>query len=141
MASRLIYMISPTGRNEIRQPDNHGQGYYGAKRGDRKHKGIDLVCSPGQVIFSPITGVVIREAKPYAGMEYSGLLIQGTNIEIKMFYFEPDPRFFGRESTQHVQAGQPVGIAQKISDRYTGMTDHIHLQIESIDPELLLNMP
>ena len=44
-------MISPTGlgiRNDI-----EGSGEYGARRGSRKHAGIDYVCKDGQNIFAP----------------------------------------------------------------------------------------
>ena len=130
-------VISPTGAG-VRGLDKHGEGKYGAGRGNRLHRGADYICTPGQDIVSPIKGVVVREARPYASTEfYSGLLIRGMDIEIKMFYLVPDTTILGMP----VEIGTVIGIAQDISERYSGMTPHIHLEIVSINPELLINFP
>ncbi len=128
-------MISPTGRG-VRTKDNWGEGRYGASRGNRKHKGVDYICKPGQKVVSPINGIIIREAKPYAKSKYSGLLIAGEHIAIKMFYFEPlkipGHEIMGKE----IKKGDTIGIAQDISEKYPGMDPHIHLEIVSVDPAI-----
>jgi murein DD-endopeptidase MepM/ murein hydrolase activator NlpD len=123
-------MISPTSRG-IRDNDKWGSGRYGASRGDRKHKGTDYICRPGQEIKSPINGKIVRESKPYPG-SFSGLLIKGNHLTIKMFYFMPFDALIG----ERVQKGQLIGTAQDISKKYPGMIPHIHLEVISVDPEL-----
>lgn len=43
-------------RMRLRGQDQHGYGYFGASRsgGSRQHNGIDLVCTPGEAVFSPV---------------------------------------------------------------------------------------
>lgn len=128
-------MLSPTGSHEIRS-DGQGDGHYGASRGGRKHTGVDYVCKPGQGILSPIPGVVLRIARPYRGQPYSGLVIVGEDITVKMFYFKPLKGIVGRTVAQ----GEPIGIAQDISAKegHAGMLPHIHIEVSSINPALLM---
>ena len=135
-------MISPTGHG-VRGVDVWGQGKYGAPRdkGTRIHKGADFVCIPGQDVVSPINGVVVREKIPYStpsqGVLFGGLLIKNSDCEITMFYFEVLKDVIRMPITK----GQVIGKAQQISLRYPGIIDHIHLQIDSINPELFINLP
>ncbi len=128
-------MISPTG-NGTRGQDQHGNGRYGAGRGNRLHTGADYVCIPGTPVVCPIKkGKIVREKRPYAG--YSGLLIRNRDVEITLFYLEPDKNLIGYEVNQ----GDVIGIAQDISEKYPGIIPHIHMQIDSINPELFINLP
>ena len=129
-------MISCTGKS-IRGSDSWGSGCYGSSRGSRTHLGSDFECKPGQHVVMPITGTVIRVAHPYLNGDYSGLLISNDQITLKMFYFTPELKYIG----QTLPKGHFIGIAQDISKRYEGMIPHIHVQVESIDPGLLLDMP
>lgn len=128
-------MISPTGMG-VRKADKFGQGIYGASRGGKIHKGTDYICEFGQDVYSPINGTVIREARPYASHEYSGVLIQNKWIAVKMFYFQLDYGLVGKQ----VEKGQVIGQAQDISKKYPGMIPHIHFEIESVDPEIFTGM-
>jgi len=125
-------MISPTGKG-VRN-DAKGFGNYGAKRGSRKHKGVDYLCEPGQDIVAPISGMVERIAYPYADKSYSGLVIAGPYMTVKLFYFEVVTNV-----GLYVERGDTIGLAQDISQRYGGlpMLPHIHLEVVSIDPEAL----
>ncbi len=78
-------MRSPTGKG-IRRLDKWGTGKYGASRGDKRHEGTDYVVSPGQDIVAPIEGIIIRKARPYRKGKYSGVLLEGKHMSIKMFY-------------------------------------------------------
>ena len=128
-----MILINPTGGN-IRS-DSMGCGLYGAPRGDRKHNGLDYCCDPGQTVVSPIDGKIIRVALPYAGAKYTGLMIEGHQITITMFYISPLPYIVGKD----VKAGDVVAIAQDISEKYGhGMLPHVHLRIDSIDPLLVM---
>jgi len=129
-----MIIISPTAKG-IRKIDAFGSGQYGALRGDRLHQGTDYECEPGQLVFSPIDGTIVREARPYPDGDYSGVLIQGKQVAVKLFYFLPDKKLIGK----NVKAMDIIGRAQDISLRYgQGMTPHIHLEIVSIDPELFI---
>jgi murein DD-endopeptidase MepM/ murein hydrolase activator NlpD len=129
-------MLNPTGM-PIRGSDKWGEGRYGASRGSRIHEGADYICEPGQPVRAPIEGEIVREAKPYPESGYSGLLIQGKYMAIKMFYLEPFRDMIGK----HVAQGDIIGVAQDISKRYDKeMTPHIHLQIEHLNPEILTEM-
>jgi len=129
-------MISPTGKG-IRDADKWGSGAHGASRGTRRHNGVDFICEPGQSVVSPITGTVVRVARPYADSPFSGVLIENAQISIKMFYLLPDMKLIGQE----VPKGRFVGVAQDIAVKYPGIMPHIHLQVDRIDPGLFLNMP
>ena len=129
-------MISPTGKG-IRN-DSKGAGHYGAPRGNRKHRGTDYLCEPGQFVLSPIFGKIERIAYPYADKSYSGIVIRGKHLTVKMFYLNPTALI-----GNFVRAGGVVGSAADISkrkDSYKGMLPHIHLEIESIDPELIMQL-
>lgn len=127
-------IISPTELG-IRGTDNWGRGAFGAPRGDHVHKGVDFICVPGQSVLAPISGLIQREARPYSKGPYSGCLIASKEISIKMFYFELDKSLIGTE----VEQGRIIGIAQDIRKKgYPGMTPHIHLEIDMVDPTLFL---
>lgn len=128
-------MISPTGKTTVRS-DSKGDGHYGASRGGRMHDGTDYPCTPGQQVVAPIAGTVLREAVPYADdAKYRGVVIQGAHARVKMFYLLPDKALIGKRVTQ----GQTIGTAQDISAKYgAAMTPHIHLQVESYDPQILI---
>lgn len=127
-------MISPTGKG-IRQ-DPMGDGHYGAKRGKRRHDGVDYCCDVGQPILQPISGVIEREAKPYASSDLSGVIIRGDHMVLKMFYFKPHEKLIGR----YVSAGEEIGIAQDVSAKHGHhMFPHIHLEITSMNPDVFIN--
>ena len=126
-------MLNPTGM-AVRGRDVQGEGRYGAPRQGRIHKGVDYTCVPGQEIRSPINGMIIREAKPYAGEKYSGMLIQGPHVAVKIFYMKFAPHV---KIGSVVRTGDVIGLAQDISEKYKGITPHVHLEVESIDVSLL----
>lgn len=134
-------MISPTG-NGIRGHDVWGSGAYGASRGKgKRHKGADFICLPGREIVAPTRGMVVRIAYPYAepfnDIMYSGIVLRGSDCEIKMFYFEPLKTILHTT----VEKGQLIGYAQDISRKYHGIINHVHMQIDSINPELFIRLP
>jgi len=101
------------------------------------HNGVDFIAIPGQIVIMPISGLIAREARPYSHSNYSGVLIRNNHIEVMMFYLELLPSIIGK----WLEERDPVGTAQDISKKYPGITNHIHLSIKQIDPELLLNIP
>jgi murein DD-endopeptidase MepM/ murein hydrolase activator NlpD len=137
-------MISPTGKG-VRGEDVQGAGKYGTVRKDHFgkkyfHCGADYICTPGQEIYSPVDGEIVRIAFPYAtpyeNIMFSGVLIRASYCELKMFYFEPLRGVLFKK----VEEGQVIGAAQDISVKYEGITPHIHLEITSINPEVFINI-
>lgn len=133
-------MINPTGGN-IRN-DKGGMGYFGASRKKMlsnkltryRHRGVDYVCIPGQQVWMPFTGVILRYKNPYEG--YSGILFRGKGIIGTLFYVACEDLVINKE----FQEGAVVGIAEDISQKYNDVTPHVHFQIDKIDPELLINI-
>jgi hypothetical protein len=97
------------------------------------HSGTDYICEPGQNVYAPISGLVVREALPYSAESFSGLIIMSPSMEIALFYMEPDKALIGTQ----VFEGQIIGEAQDITQKYPGITPHVHMQINSIDPEII----
>lgn len=119
-----------------RRNDQHGSGQYGASRGGRTHRGLDVISVAGENVYSPIEGEIVREAVPYANdPSYRGLVIRGSgpwsDYEVKLFYVEG---FFCGQ----VAPGDLVGTAQDLTTKYPGITNHIHVEIRKsgafIDP-------
>ena len=136
-------MISPTGHG-IRYADKWGRGAYGAPRdnGSRIHNGLDFIVSPiGQKIVAPCAGLVVRIKLPYANpvknVLFSGILVRASDYEYTLFYFEPLKEII----STRIQEGQLVGHAQDISMKYPGMIPHIHMQFDSINPEIFMRLP
>jgi len=125
-------MFSPT-KNGIRV-DAMGDGHYGSSRdgGTRIHKGVDFIAKAGQDVFAPFNMVVERVARPYAKHpEYEGIAWRTKTMTGKMFYFKPLTSIIGKE----VKQGDKIGVAQDLQLLYgSKMTNHIHFQIDSIDP-------
>jgi len=127
-------MISPTGKTTVRV-DSMGSGHYGAKRGGRVHTGTDYLCDPGQEVIAPISGKVIRKTKPYTGESFSGLVIKGSDVTVKMYYFKPTAR-----PGDEVLQGEVIGIAQDVRKKHGDrMKPHVHLEITSMNADLFIN--
>ena len=116
--------------------DPWGSGQYGASRGSRRHRGLDIKVRPKEKVYAPIPGTIVQEAIPYANDPYyRGLLIRGDgewqNYEIKIFYI------LGIKSGW-ASAGEQIGTAQNLGFKYPGITNHLHLEVKRqgryIDP-------
>ena len=129
-------MISMTGNNTVRM-DRQGSGKYGSRRKNRYHKGTDYVGKPGGFALSPISGKILREAKPYANEDYSGFVIVGATCSVKAFYFKLKRSLIG----EYVKQGDPVGIIQDISKKpgNEGMIPHIHQELIGGDLDVFVN--
>jgi hypothetical protein len=132
-------LISPTGNWNVRN-DGAGQGSYGAPRGRRLHNGVDLQCVPGQDIYAPISGKIVRVAYPYVGdLKWTGFLIVGDQIRVKIFYARL-LRHYENNLPLDVQANRTIAKAQDVTRRYPNepdMTPHIHMELEvlqRVDP-------
>lgn len=108
----------------LRTPDAWGSGAFGASRGDRRHRGLDLIVDPGDAIYAPMDGTLVREVRPYASdPRYSGVLIRGAGgVEIKIFYVSG-------WSLGPVSAGDEIGVAQDLRPKYPAITNHVHVEV------------
>ena len=135
-------LMYPNRTGEIRN-DAGGLGFYGAPRKKivdgklvrYKHKGVDYSMRPGEHVYMPLTGIISRHAPPYASGDYSGIEIIARRGVFKMFYLDLLPEFYGNMVIQ----GTPIGVAQDISKRYGAVTPHVHFEIVSLDPEVLMD--
>ena len=125
----------------IMRNDAAGSGYFGAPRGNNLHQGVDLIANPGQEVYSPITGRVVRWAYPYTDPSMKGILIEADDgTSVKMFYFDPTVA-----PNQQVTRGEMIGYMQSVSSYYNSsvMLDHIHLELRKngqlLDPWPALN--
>ncbi len=122
----------------IRLMDDFGSELFNTPRGKEKHNGIDFICKLWQIIVSLVDGTIIRKAFPYPNKEYAGIPLENDSIILKMFYLTPDKKILGLK----VKQGDKLGIAQDISKLYNSkakkMIPHTHLQIEGIDPTVLM---
>ncbi|WDO13050.1 M23 family metallopeptidase [Flavobacterium sp. WW92] len=125
---------APTASKKIRGCDPFGCGSFGAGRGERKHQGEDFTVSPGESIFSPISGTVTRFPFPYGNdLSYTGIEIKNSEHEIKIFYMTPTVKI-----GQAIAAGQVIGKAQDIAKKYgASMTNHIHVELRDKKGTLL----
>lgn len=128
---------------ELRGNDPTGHGYYGASRGTRKHKGVDVLSTSGENVMAPISGVVTKYGYVYknpkagkAKMRY--VEITGPVYRVWVMYSTLTMRLDDR-----VFEGDIIGTAQDVAGYWGGsMKNHIHLQAWKhgllTDPEPLL---
>ncbi len=123
---------------QSRIKDAWGSGQFGAQRdkGERTHKGLDIVAKVDDNVYAPFDGDIVREAVPYKDdNSYRGIVIKGSGdwigYEMKIFYVE------GLLSGG-VTKGQTIGKAQNLNIRYPNITNHIHVEVrrngQLIDP-------
>lgn len=128
---KVQFIKNPVLNGTVRKNDKWGKGYYGAPRGNRKHNGIDIVAPLGKEVTSPLEAKVVRISYPYASdMSFTGLLLHGIGsykgFEIKIFYIKPVPNIVGKT----VHFNQKIGVAQSLSTKYPGITNHVHLEVK-----------
>ncbi len=120
--------------------DDYGSGAYGASRGTRSHKGIDLFAEPGDTVFAAVSGVA-KATGPYSNPSEkqetinTGVKILGTEdfkgYTFYNFYVKPLPGIIGKE----VKAGDPIGKMLNLQTVYAAppggkpITNHLHFQI------------
>lgn len=114
-------------KNVLRKCDAGGCGYFGALRKDHIHKGVDIVCTPGTTVISPVNGIITRSFLAYANDDdYTGVEIATVDNKIKIMYMLPYFHLIGTT----VKAGDAIGVAQDISKKYySAVTPHLHVEL------------
>lgn len=117
----------------LRKCDGHGCGHYGASRGSRRHNGLDLVCPPKTLIYSPVAGTVTKLGYTYADdLSFRYVEISDGGYAFRVFYCDPIVKE-GQKVSRHTI----IGEAQDLRPRYEGITPHLHLEIKSADGEYI----
>lgn len=109
-----------------RGQDKWGSGEFGAPRGNHTHNGIDYCVEPEMQILSPAAGKITKHGYPYAD-DLSFRYVQITDKDGKnhrVFYCEPILPI-GRI----VKKDTVIGFSQDLTERYPGITPHIHYEI------------
>lgn len=114
----------------LRLNDVHGSGAYGASRGSRVHKGVDIACYKGSEVLSVSDGIVTKIGYPYdpnnkkkGHLRYVQVTFGGSDF--RYFYIYPTVGI-----GDNVKIGDALGITQGLSDIYEGITDHFHFEIK-----------
>jgi peptidoglycan LD-endopeptidase LytH len=120
--------VNPTG-GDMRGHDAYGSGQFGASRdgGDRHHVGVDYVAQAGQEVKAPISGYVSRIGYPYdddSRLRYVEITNPALNYTARAFYVSPSVNV-----GDAVQLGDVIGKAASLQTRYSGITDHVHLEV------------
>jgi len=120
----------------VRTVDNWGQGYYGAPRGSRKHKGIDFACLPDSEVLAERAGMVTKIGFPYDDDDDHDGKPDFTYVEIgdvennkaRYFYVKPSV-----SPGDIVRSGQVIGVIQSLENKYPGITPHLHFEVKDGD--------
>ncbi len=132
-------LVGITKTETIREKDDYGVGYFLAPRairgqdgirvGTRYHGGVDFVTSPGDSIYSPVDGKVLRISDAYSSNNngLKAIVIEKNGYTAKVLYVKPSANI---TVGVNVTAGSKIGSAQDLSNKFTGnMTNHVHLTI------------
>ena len=120
----------------LRTVDNWGQGYYGAPRGSRKHKGIDFAAFPGSEILAEKYGRVSKLGYPYDDDDDNDGKPDFNYVEIRdplgnkcrYFYVLPSVKV-----GDMIASGQAIGTVQDLESKYEGITPHVHIEVKDKD--------
>lgn len=125
-----MYLHSPTKCTILRNEDKTGNGWYGAKRGNRNHEGVDYVVTPGEEIYACCSGKV-RVGQVY---EYSSKMklveIKGKeglhSVKVLEMYVLPNVK-----NGDFVKKGQFIGYAQDVAKFHesNNMKPHVHISL------------
>lgn len=123
----------------LRGKDTTGNGWYGAKRGYRKHKGVDFVGVPGDNIYACESGRV-RVGNVYSGSTKMKLVeIKNKIYKVQQMYVQPIVN-----TGDYVEVGQIIGTLQDVAKYHDSnkMKPHCHVSVWKYglltDPEPLI---
>lgn len=126
----------------LRGEDAYGSGHFGAVRdgGHRVHDGADYVAAPNTIVYSPISGEVTKLGYAYAkntALRFVEVTNSVSSLVSRVLYVDPSVQI-----GDTLKAGDPIGVAEDLSKRYRGITNHVHVQIAVgrnwLDPASLL---
>ena len=115
-----------------RRCDDHGCGYYLADRKtvdgrSYKHRGVDYQASVGQQVFAPISGKVEKIDIAYSDDDRFNtlhILSDDKTVLVKLLYVKSN-----MQQGDVVTRGLPVGTVQNLQEKYSGITNHVHVEV------------
>lgn len=111
-----------------RKCDKFGCGSFGASRdgGARSHAGMDVLSEVGSPVFAPFGGTVrvFQAYKNYGGL--LGIEVKGKAYSCKIMYVNHIPEL---KTGDKVRAGQMIGYAQSLQEKYPGISNHLHVEV------------
>lgn len=132
--SRLVMKIafSRKGYEILRDCDAKGCGYFGAPRGARKHRGVDLLIEPHNVIFAPFRlkvlkfGQVYSETTKFRYIEFRGFGLFSV-FKMRVMYISNNE---GLATGDIIAKDGYIGTVQDIAGYHGGgMQNHIHYEV------------
>lgn len=126
-----MILQSPTRQLILRNEDKTGNGWFGASRGYRLHKGVDVVTFPGEEIFACMSGKVTRLGYVYKGsrkMRFVEIEKKTGFHHYKLWQMYVDPSI---KKGDVVEANQLIGYAQDVAGYHNSkkMKKHVHIQL------------
>jgi len=118
----------------LRGKDRHGFGHFGASRGSRRHRGIDVISKEHDIILSCSDGKISKIGYPYSPSdETKGHLryvevLTDRGAKERYFYCLP---VGGMKVGTRVKRGQPVAVCQDLVCIYGGITPHMHFEVKA----------
>ena len=135
----MEYLSIPTRCKELRGEDKTGNGWWGAKRGSRKHEGCDYVDCRGAEIIACTNGRV-RNGQVYStSSEMTLIEITNDIYRVKQMYVDSIV-----ENGEIVEKGQLIGYLQDVASFHNNpdMKTHCHVTVWKnglkTDPEPIL---
>lgn len=113
---------------EMRSQDKWGAGYFGAPRGTRNHKGVDIVAQPGTKFECFNCGTVTKLGYAYEddlSFRYVEIADDQDN-KWRYFYILPSVSLGDK-----VETFDKIGKVQVLDRRYPGITEHVHFEVIS----------
>ncbi len=109
--------------------DDMGDGYFGAKRRGRLHKGVDLLASVGEAVYASKSGRAVVRNDPGGYGRYIKIYHPGGFMTLYGHLFEVCVK-----TGQKVSQGQIIGkVGRSGNARYKGMKTHLHFEIRTGD--------
>ncbi|XP_028905808.1 leukocyte cell-derived chemotaxin-2 [Ornithorhynchus anatinus] len=123
-AAKWNHLCAGRPQNKIRGNDKYGSGSYGAPRGKRVHKGVDVLCSDGSTVLAPFSGVIQSQAKPYGNGNAidDGIRMTGGGNCVLMFYIKP------KKYKGNIKKGEILGQLLPMQRVYPKILSHVHIQ-------------
>uniref|UniRef100_A0A3B5AE44 Leukocyte cell-derived chemotaxin 2 like n=1 Tax=Stegastes partitus TaxID=144197 RepID=A0A3B5AE44_9TELE len=102
-------------------------------RGNREHKGLDIVCADGSAVYAPFDATLHGRLTVYSDTTKAaineGINLRGQGLCFKLFYVRPD------RTSGSVRKGDRIGTMLPMQSVYPGITSHVHVQMcDKSDP-------
>lgn len=96
---------------------------------DIRHRGVDVVSTPGKAVISPIEGIVSRKViDSVTHSKWQGIILTGVgpdkNLQVRLLGVTSKLK-----ETTHVKKDTAVGVVQRPEDYFEKMTPYVHVEL------------